>query len=77
MFFESGKATFQFELFKRSECKVLQYMHKISQLIEKYEWNRAKTLWIFLILKLKPDNLTFSLFGTEYKFFAQYFLPFQ
>ena len=73
----SGKAEIQLQLFKRSECKLLQYMHKISQLIENFEWNRAKTLWILIILKLKPDNLIFSLFGTEYKFFAQYFLPFQ
>jgi hypothetical protein len=73
----SGKATFQLELFKRSECKLLQNIHKITQLIKNYEWNRAKTLWILLILQLKPDNLRFSLFGSEYKFFAQYFLPFQ
>jgi hypothetical protein len=28
----SGKGTFQLELFKRSECKLLQNIHKITQL---------------------------------------------
>ena len=33
----SGKAEIQLQLFKRSECILLQYMHKISQFIENYE----------------------------------------
>ena len=73
----SENAEKKFKLFKKSECKVLQYLHKISSLIEKLQWNRVKSLWILLILKLKPENLEFSLFGTEYRFFVQYFLVFQ
>jgi hypothetical protein len=69
----SENAEKKFKLFKKSECKFLQYLHKISSLIEKLQWNRVKSLWILLILKLKPENLEFSLFGTEYRFFVQYF----
>ncbi len=44
-------------------------------MIESFEWNRVKTVWLLTICCLEPiDNLRFCLFSTEYKSIVQFFL---
>ena len=57
--------------------KTSRYLHKIIKLIDIFEWDRARTLWILAILEIKPDNWIFSLFGHQSEFLVNNFLPFQ
>ena len=52
----------------QSKYKIIQ---TIIDLIEMNEWDRAKTLWVLIILKLTPDNWEISTFGTQYNMFVQ------
>ncbi len=47
----------------------------IISLIENFEWNRVKTVWLLSICCLEPnDHLRFCLFNSEYKSIVQFFL---
>ena len=44
------------------ENKIARYFQKIIDLIDIFEWDRARSLWILAVLELKPVNWKFSLF---------------
>ena len=72
----SSQATEALHMLSNDSCMV-HILSKIIKLIDAHEWNRARTLWILAVLKLKPENLIFSLFGLESEFFVDQFLSFQ
>ena len=59
------------------EHRVTKYLKNIIHLINNNEWDRARTLRILGVLKMKPINWTFSLFGFQNEFFLSQFLPLQ
>ena len=57
---------------------MFKHLKNIIELIDKNEWNRAKTVWILLVSRLKmSNNLSFNLFDTEYNAFIKYFVEYQ
>jgi hypothetical protein len=57
---------------------VFKHLKKIIDLIDKNEWNRAKTVWILLVCRLKiSNNLVFDTFDTEYNAFIKHFVEYQ
>jgi hypothetical protein len=60
-----------------NENQIARYLIKIIDLIDTFQWNRARSLWILPILQLKPENWKFSLFGQQSTFFVNKCLQFQ
>ena len=60
-----------------NENQIARYLIKIIDLIDTFQWNRARSLWILPILQLKPENWKFSLFGQQLMFFVNKCLQFQ
>ena len=54
-----------------NENQIARYLIKIIDLIDTFQWNRARSLWILPILQLKPENWKFSLFGQQSTFFGK------
>ena len=51
---------------------------KIIDLINKREWNSAKTIWVLDVINLQMDPKGFfSTFGNEYEYFVQHIRPLQ
>ena len=60
------------------ENKIARYFQKIIDLIDIFEWDRARSLWILAVpVELKPVNWKFSLFGLQTSFFVDKYLSFQ
>ena len=57
---------------------MFNHLIKIIELIEKSDWNRAKTVLILLVSQIKLSNhLRFDLFDTEYNAFIRFFVKYQ
>ena len=55
-----------------------QLISKIIGLISSEDWNRAKTIWVLLILKVKHNsNLDFSCWESEYNAFISHYEKYQ
>lgn len=51
---------------------VYSNISKIIELIDKYHWNEAKTIWLLDVINLKPNrSLEFNTYGSEYDFFIK------
>ena len=54
------------------------YLNKVLDYIENDQWDKAKSLWILDVIKLKPnDNFTFSTYKDEFLFFLKHFQGYQ
>ena len=52
---------------------ILNKLDKIISLIDKNEWDRAKTFWILKFLQLRPNEINeFSVYGAVYETFIKY-----
>ena len=50
----------------------------IISLIGANEWDKAKTIWVLIVCRMKPnDELCFSLFNTEFEAFIKHFIDYQ
>ena len=57
----------------KSSDNFKQNILKILKMIEVFEWNRARSIWILSVLQLKPINDSFSLFSSEAGMFTNQF----
>ena len=62
---------------KNIDVHVTKYLKRIIELIEINEWDRARTLWVIGVMKMKPINWKFDLFGFQSDFFINYIMPLQ
>ena len=65
------------EIIINNKTITASHLNRIVNLIDIYEWDRARTLWILPILKLQPECSMFSLFGHQSEFLVNKLLPFQ
>ena len=66
--------TFMNTLNENKENNLNKTLAKIISSIENLEWNRAKSLWLLIICRLKPnENLKFCTFNTEYESMVSFF----
>jgi hypothetical protein len=48
---------------------------KVISLVDNFEWNRAKSIWLLVICHLNPnENLKFCTFNTEYESMVGFFI---
>ena len=56
-----------------SKNTILNKLDTIISLIDKNEWDRAKTFWIFKFLQLSPNEISeFSIYGGVYDSFIKH-----
>ena len=67
----------QAEIIKNNKTIKASHLNLIINLIDIYEWDRARTLQILPILKLQRECSMFSLFGHQSEFLVNILLPFQ
>jgi len=62
---------------KMNDLDIRNYVHtenikKMVEAIDRYEWDKAKTIWIVVICKLQPSRRVFDCYGSEYEMFIKH-----
>ena len=56
-----------------SHNQLIANIFKTFKYIDKKEWNKAKSVWIFDVCKMNPDkDMHFDCYGSEYMVFGHY-----